>query len=215
MPTLISEKVIQLEFVDLARRTQLIGRPASPRPRTAGVHQSGVLQYIAQKIGVLKPEERDEEDYPLLWALGQAWEEYIFSFYPEIDWQPGEVTKDGISGNADGLSVDLSYEFDSVPWDPLELIVEEAKSTYKATATGEQFVKDPKWWMYRMQGGAYCHLYQAEIVRWHVAHLRGDYQAFGPIFKQYVLRYSAREVRQIWSMLVSHAHLVAAENGND
>jgi len=216
MPTLIAEKTVKLEFEDLARRVSLIGRPAKPPARAAGVHQSGILQYVAQKIGVLKPGESDEEDcavYPLIWGLGQAWEEWIFSFYPDIDWQPGEVTIDGISGNADGVSLDMDCELDSVPWDPIQTVIEEAKSTYKSTATGDEFVKDPKWWMWRMQGGAYCFLYGAEVVRWHVAHLRGNYRDFGPVYKQYVLRYSPVEIRQVWTMLISHKHLAAAEKG--
>ncbi len=200
-----------MEFADLAKRVQLIGRPAKPPVRAAGVHLSGVLQYVAQKIGVLKPDERDEEDFPLIWALGQAWEEYIFSFYPEIDWQPGERTVDGVSVNIDGLGIDSAYEFDSVPWEPLELINEEAKFTFKGVATGAEFIKDQKFWMWRMQAAGYGHVYKARIARWHVCHVRGDYKAFGPVYKQYVVRYSELECKQAWGMVQSHKHLVEPE----
>ncbi len=195
---------------DLKKRCPIV-RPAQPLSRAPGIHQSGILQVIAHKIGVLKPQERDEEEYPLIWGIGCAIEEWLFSFYPNFDWQPGEVTKDEISGNADGLSLDVEYEFDSVPWEPIQPMIEETKATYKATATGEEFVKDSKWWMWRMQAGCYCHLYGAEVVRWHVVHLRGDYKTFGPVYKQYVLRYSKKEVGQIWSMMVSHKHLARPE----
>ena len=54
--------------------------------------------------------------------MGQAWEEWIFSFFPEIEWQPGERTADGVSMNADGLSYDTEGD---------ELWGEEAKFTFK------------------------------------------------------------------------------------
>lgn len=201
MPVLISERVIQLEMADLLKRLPL-QIPAKPRPRSPGVHLSGVLQYVAHEIGVLKPQEKDEEEYPLIWGLGQAWEEWIFSFFPEIEWQPGERTADGVSMNADGLSYDTEGD---------ELWGEEAKFTFKSVATGEEFVKDKKWWLYRMQAGGFCHGHGNRVCRWHVCHVRGDYREFGPVYKQYVLRYTDKEVSQIWKMVQNHKQFAVPE----
>jgi hypothetical protein len=206
MPILVAERRVTLEFSDLEKRIQLIGRPSRPPSRSSGVHQSGVLAYIARQIGILRPDEKDEEEYPLIWAMGQMWEEYIFSFYLEIDWQPGERTVDAVTVTTDGLSLDDKCEFDSVPWDAPELMNEEAKATFKGVATGEEFVKGQKWWMYRMQGAAACHVYGPRLSRWHVFHVRGDYKTFGPVYMQYVLRYSDKEVKQAWAMIQQNKH---------
>ena len=93
MPTLIDESVVSLEFVDLTAR-QPIARPTKPLSRAPGVHQSGIIKYIAEKIGKLKPGEPLEEEMPTLIALGYAWEEFAVSLYPEIVWQPGERVVD-------------------------------------------------------------------------------------------------------------------------
>ncbi len=198
MPTLISEKIVTLEFTDLERRTQLLGRPASPPSRTAGVHLSGVLSYIAHQIGILKPGEKDEEDistYPLLWGRGCAWEEYIFSFFPNIDWQPGEVTVDGVSMNADGLSVDEETG---------KLVLEEAKFTFKSEVSGEDFLKSEKFWLWRKQVLGYCKGYGPRVTRHHVCHVRGAYKEFGPTYKQYVVGWEDKEVNQNWVMVLNN-----------
>jgi len=214
MPTLIAEKTVKLEFEDLAKRVSLLTRPKTPPTRTPGVHLSGVLAYIAQKIGVLKLGERDEYEFPLLWGLGQAWEEYAASFYPDMDWQPGELTLDGVSMTADGLSLDLDSEFDGVPWEPVQVILEEFKFTFKAEVDGDTFIKDPRFWMWRMQAAGYCHGYGPRVARFRVCHVRGDYKtAIMPVYKEYILRYSDREVAQAWMMVQSHKHLAAAEKG--
>src|ERR1700675_2531340 len=124
MPTLLSEKVVTLEMRDLQNRVPIC-RPPQPPARAPGAHQSDILAYVARKIGVLKPGEKLEDEYPLLWGLGCAWEEYIMSFYPDMEWQPGELTVDGISMNCDGLSV-----IDGEP------TVEEAKLTFKKERDG-------------------------------------------------------------------------------
>ncbi len=191
MPTLLSEKVITLEFSDLMRRVP-VERPSQPLHRAPGAHQSEILQYIAHKIGVLKPGERDEEEYPLIWALGAAVEEFLVSFFPDMIWQPGEVTRDEISVNSDGLTLD-GWEHESQ--------LEEFKGTYKRVKSGEEFLED---WMYMHQGRSYCYCYDQEVVRWHVFYVRGDYKKFGPMLKQYIVRFTQQECRQTWQMLLNN-----------
>ena len=204
MPRLLSEQVVQFEFDDLLRRRQLcapIRRPGQPSARALGAHQSTILAYIARKIGVLKTGERDEGEYPLLWGLGCAWEEWVCSFYTGMEWQPGELTVDGVSVNADGVTAETYWG----------TLLEECKFTYKSEATGEEFITDKKFWMWQHQARAYCHCYGPRIVRWHVCFVRGNYHDFGPVYKQYVVEFTGAEVAQTWSMLLKNKDAAMAE----
>ena len=61
--------------MDLAYR-QPIHRPTKPLSRAPGVHQSGIIKYISEKVGKLKPGEPLEEEMPTLIALGYALERF-------------------------------------------------------------------------------------------------------------------------------------------
>ena len=193
MPTLLSEQVISLEFSDLANRVPIL-RPDLPPRRAPGLHQSGVLKYIAvERINILKPGIMLDEEYPLLWGLGVAWEEFAVSLHPDIIWQPGEETRDGISVNCDGLSW----------WWNNEPTLEEFKFTFKSEKSGEEWIREE--WMHMHQARGYCWVYGPRVVRWHVCHVRGDYKSFGPIYKQYVVGFTDEEVEGTWRMITKNA----------
>lgn len=206
MPVLLDERVITLEFADLEKRRP-ITRPDLPPRRADGLHQSGILAYIARKIGKLKVGEKLEEDMPTIFALGFAWEEWCVSLYPEIEWQPGERTMDGISVNCDGTSYQNiergSYDSRCGKVDTWidALQVEEFKFTFKGTRTGPEFLDE---WLWVHQGREYCHQYGARRERWHVLHVRGDYKSFGPIYKTYTLGFSDQECLSTHKMLLAH-----------
>lgn len=202
--TILEELEIRLEFSDMARRSPL-PRLATPDgfieqlPRSAGVHMSGILKPLAIAAKQLKPMEQLEEEYPLMWALGVAWEEFVASLYPGMDWQPGELVVDGIAMNADGLNwLDK--------WDAA--CVEEMKSTYRSSTFP---FKDE--WTKLVQGKAYCYGYGPRIVRWHSCHLRGDYKSFGPSYVRRTIQFTDKEVEQTWNMLVANKELAVAEKG--
>jgi len=161
---------------------------------------SGILKPLAIAAKQLKPNEQTEDEYPLMWALGVAWEEFVASLYPSMDWQPGEIIVDGIAMTCDGLN-----------WlDELgESCIEEMKSTFVSSTKpfGEE-------WQKLMQGKAYCHGYGPRIVRWHSCHLRGDYASFGPRYVRRTVRFTDKEVAQCWQMLVKNRELGIAEKGS-
>lgn len=214
MPTLLDERVITLEFDDLSRRRP-IARPTIPPRRADGLHQSGILAYIARKIGKLKPGEKLEEDMPTIFALGFAWEEWAVSLYPEIEWQPGERTVDGISVNCDGRS-NCRVPLSDIPGSLLndgctemtETQIEEFKFTFKACRTGPEFLSE---WMWMHQGREYCYQYWARRERWHVMHVRGDYKSFGPVYKTYTVGFTDAEVGQTHQMLLTNMEAARAE----
>jgi len=159
------------------------------------VHQSGILKYIAEATGKLKPGEPLEEEMPLIFALGHAWEEYAVSFYPEIDWQPGEITVDSISMNCDGLTPDPAWAPEGTP-----LGLEEFKFTFKAVPS--EFLTDDRFWIWQHQARGYCHGYGPRCCRWHVLHVHeAGFKKFWPTYRQYIVKFSDKEIEQTWSLL--------------
>jgi len=203
--TILEEVEIKLDYADMDRRI-VLPRLATPdgfilqHPRSSGVHMSGILKPLAIAAKQCKATDILEDEYPLMWFLGIAWEEAVASLYPTMDYQPGGICVDGIHMTCDGLNwLD--------EWG--EACVEEMKSTYRSSTFP---FKDE--WMKLAQGKAYCHGYGPRIVRWHSCHLRGDYKSFGPIYKRRTVRFSDTEIAQNWAMFVKNKSLGVAEKGS-
>jgi hypothetical protein len=160
---------------------------------------------VARSIGKLKPGEPLEEDMPGRISLGIMWEEFYFSLVPDVDWQPGELTVDGISVNADGIGSYFNEELGI--WD--YPCLEETKCTEKKVRTGPELMADE--WMWMHQGRAYCHCYGLDTVRWTIMFYRGDWRGSGPVCKQYVIRFTPHEVRSTWDMLLNNKDGVQPE----
>lgn len=220
---ILEEVEIKLEFSDMDRRVAL-PRLAAPdgfvaqHPRSAGVHMSGILKPLAISARKLKETEQLEEEYPLLWAMGVAWEEFCASFMSEADYQPGSICKDGIWMTCDAISVP-----DTIAGQPnteCRPVIEEMKYTTKsmrcsfpelAKAANAKLWQDE--WMWLMQGKAYCVGYGAQIVRWHVLYSRGDYKVFGPRYVRYTCEFTEQELKQAWQMFVANKALAVPEGG--
>ena len=192
MPTLLSERTLTIDFSDLDNRKPIERSSTGTLPRHPGVHQSGVLAWIAREVGWLKPGVPLEEEMPWNMAMGVMWEEFYFSLLlsvePDVIWQPGEVVTDGIAVNCDGLG-----------WWDGDTALLETKCMKKKVRSGEDFLQD-RLWMY--QGMAYCHCYRVLVVRWVILFYDGDYAGSGPVVKEYVVRFSEEEIRNAWAMYV-------------
>lgn len=192
---------ITLEVSDLSRRWSLGGQRYTAAgeliqpPRTPGVHLSGVLYRVAVSIGVLRPGEPIEEDLPTICAMGFMWEEFAASLYRGMDYQPGETCLDGVYMTCDGINLLTAERGEE------ELVVEEFKFTQKKLLEPEDFLGGDKAWYYRAQGQGYCAGYGAELVRWHVMFVRGDYRALGPVYRRYLVRFSEKEIKENWEMV--------------
>jgi len=200
---------IKLELSDLEHRSP-IHRPATPdgfielASREAGVHMSGILKPLAVAAKQLKAGsgEWDEEmgEYPLLWALGVAWEEFVATLHPNMDYQPGGVERDGVHMTCDGIS-ELHLEgLGAVP------VIEEMKFTF--TSSEKPMLEQ---WMKLQQGKAYCHGYGARHVRWHQCHVRGDYKKFQPRYIRSLVEFTDEEVEKCWRMFVANKSLAVPE----
>jgi hypothetical protein len=194
MPTLISETDVKLERSDLGRRIMLPrqtvvidGLHLIPEPvRAKGLHLSGLLRYVAEKSRIsARMAEVSEEEMPLRWALGVAWEEYAASLMPEMTWQPGEIKSPCIM-NCDGLTLTTS----SV------LVVNEFKFNRAKKYSGEDLIK--KKWLWMMQGGGYCTGYGAQQVEWNVL---SAMEWPDPVWTRYLVEFEPDEVDRIANMI--------------
>ena len=221
MAILLEERTVTLEHADMYRRVP-IQRPSQPLARAAGWHASDLLRDIAIEYGWLKrgsaeDQEAQPTDFPWRWALGQAWEEYWFSFhchYTADDdytiWQPGERRVDEIAVNADALTRvprDREGRSPRPDWSARRGItcwVEETKNTEKKVRSGEEFLME-KMWMHQARSYVLRYVPEARVgggvCRWTVQYYRGDYRGSGPVCVQYAVYFSAGECVSTWDML--------------
>jgi len=203
MPKLLEETRVLIEKADWDSRS-----PVRPRKlvRSPGIHVSNVLRVIAQSQGMLRViEDLDKEEKDrLLWFLGMCWEEGCVSLYPEINWQPGELKRDGVYMNIDGLLINQGPD--------CHRQIEEFKYTSKKVQRGKDFLAD---WLRMQQGLAYCAGWGANLVRWHICYYRGNYYAPDaqgnktdgmPEYWRYVVEFSDSEVESTWDMIQRNKH---------
>ena len=192
MPTLISETDVRLEKSDLLRRVVLPRAVSAdgfliPPARTPGLHLSGLLKYFAKKLKHSEyAAQADEDNVPLQWLLGHAWEEMAVSLYPDTIWQPGELMEPVIM-NCDGLTDDAEV---GAP------VVEEFKFRRAKRMSGVDFVT--KRWAFMQQGLGYCLGYGAEHVRWHVCAVM---EWPDMIYTKYLVKFSEKEIADMARMI--------------
>lgn len=180
-------------------------------PRAPGAHVSEILKDIALKLGVFKPQD-EEEDLDLMLlrlgkfqrgdsgrlvriALGLAWEEWMSRQIPGLIYHPGEMTRDGVSGNPDG-----------VVWhEDLALDAHEIKVTWRSSRTPVV-----EWWYAVNQLRSYCRMLETLIGWLHVCHVMGDYRGSGPQYIIYRFEFTQEELEATWRMIVNHRDRTAA-----
>lgn len=206
----IQETIEQVGWEDMnTRQNQPTAKKVIHR-RAPGIHLSGVIRHVAISQKILKgidpvtgkwvgdeDAELCEEDMPLRMALGMAWEEYAAPLYPEMNWQPGELSLDGVSGNPDGISISQPGVEPVPDWTP---IIEEFKCTWKSCRHG---ILAQKLWMW--QGMGYAHMYGCLHVRFNILWVNGDYArggVGGPIYKRYLVEFTPLDLKNLWTMVL-------------
>lgn len=199
---ILSESRIVLSPRLMASRTF---RPYREVPRSPGVH----VQAINKKLGVAagKLGNSDNEDfpferfsdsvYPLMPALGVAWEEFRASHYSESEllYQPGELERDGIFGTHDGLLINC---------DPTRI--------WECKQTTKKLQSITTLWMYLKQGLAYCAMSGLRQVQYDICFLLGDYtRPYTPEGTVTIVEFNDMEVEQWWTIMLKSAGQVQPE----
>jgi hypothetical protein len=183
---LVEQCRVELDRCDLFARVPIARTPVK---RSPGVHLSGVLRYIAERIGRFEAiKEIDQERVPILWCLGHMWEEFGVSLYPNVLWQPGEVRHRGVIMSIDGI-------------DPVAQEIHEWKFTFKKVRTDARFL-DEWYWMSQAKG------YECgwDLTRhvFHVLYVMGDYRGSGPQYWRYRTTTTSDELERTWRMVEAH-----------
>lgn len=217
MPTLLEQTEVHLEWTDIAKRVR---HPAPPtHVRAPGTHLSGILRAIAIESGILKvyaPQnvdstqrggsaaDLDEDIMPLRMIMGMAVEEYFAGFYPDMQWQPGELERDGIFGNPDGITLNPLLNGGG------SVMVDEFKATWKSEFTygGKQFLSN---WMWMRQGMGYCAMLGTRWVRFHIVWMNGDYRPPQPRYYRYLVEFTQKEIDNAWNLNLRNKHKAVKE----
>lgn len=198
---LLEETEVRLERADLLARSP-ISRPINKKgrlheaPRTKGIHLSGILRYIMVESGMRKElAQTEDEELPLRMAMGLAWEEFAASLYPEMMWQPGEITNEGVIMTCDGHSFHIPGAEDV-------FALEEFKLTWKKRKDGPTLLREEWYWLQQARG--YCWGYESNMVRFHVCNVMGDYKGGGPSYMRYVVEFDERDLATTAKMLLAN-----------
>jgi len=180
MPVLLDQSRIQIEWTDIRSR---IVRDRPKLKRSSGVHLSGVIKYVLTTSGLLGPQDVTDE-MPLRMCVGMAWEDWAVGLWPNMTWQPGEVSLDGVSGSPDGIT---------------ERTLEEFKATWKSSFTHGDILKE-RLWMWQMMG--YSKMLGVTEARLHVLWVNGDYRPPAPSYMAYRIRFTQEEIDRFWTNVV-------------
>ncbi len=186
-------------------------------PRSKGLHVSTLIKRIAVNMGLIKSLKAmggkwkaepvlDEEDFPLIMAMGMAWEDWLSQQYSEMIYHPGELALDGVAGSPDGITPC------ELPEGAGDAVIEEFKLTLKS---GRHDIHHSNYLMWLWQVMAYCKMLGTLCARLHVLFINGcyDYAAPGlpPIYRIYVLQFSQEEVDRTWAMLMTERDTLLQE----
>jgi len=163
--------------------------------RSSGLHLSDILQHLNRTLEPAKFKD-DIEENPEFAVLGLAFEECLAHALSLMvpGWEkPGEFSAEGIAMSPDGFG---DPEFDGV---------DEFKATWKSMPDEAQdFCDHPKFAHYHRQAKSYCRVLGVRKVRFRVLFLCGNYRPSLPVFKTYVVKYTALELEENWQLVLSH-----------
>lgn len=190
--------------------------------RSPGVHLTTITRYIAKQSGLLKVETQrfvgkdvlisdEEEDrleekrklglspsqkIPLRMALGMAWEEWAAHLYPDMVWQPGEMSLEGVAMTPDGVTERTKTQ---------PLTVDEFKCTYKSSLVKGSPRDIRMEWLWLAQVKAYCLCLRTLGARVHVLYVNGGYR-FGegevPEYRVYGVQFTRQELEANWGLVM-------------
>ena len=186
----------------MAARTE---RPRPSQPRSPGVHVQSVNRALGIAAGKLTDEDAvdfpfekfSDEHYPLMPALGVAWEEFRVGHYSESEllWQFAELERDGIFGTPDGL------------W-----IAEPETAIWECKQTTKRIRSISEMWMYLKQGLSYCAMSGQTRVLYDICWLLGDYmRPYQPKATTSLVEFEEREIESWWKVVAAAARSVSPE----
>ena len=208
---LLDATEVKIEWTDI---TRWAGREhkAYSQIRASGVHVSDIIRYNYFGHLDLGSDERKKKEMeaaedlgdptimPLRMCIGMAVENWLVGLYPDLNWQPGGLSKDGISGSIDGFSMMFNINRLLYPNPDGSFAIEEIKVTWKSFRNRE--ILREVIWMWQL--AAYCYIWDTRLARLHVVWVNGDYshgENWGPRYFRYLIEFKSHELDRLWKSL--------------
>jgi hypothetical protein len=200
------EKKIDMSVFDNAFR--VASCESRYTPRAPGPHVGAIVRDIAIRSRLLKADDPDEapltlERRKLRMSRGFAWEWLVAHQNPLMIHQPGELIRDGIAMNPDGVTLmgDIELPREVRERGPSVAMVEECKDT-ELSSNRDLRSK----WIWTAQGKAYCYGLGTNWIRYHVCYSRGDYRGSGPIYRVWWVEFTPQEIKVNWDLIRRNAN---------
>lgn len=204
------EMILQSHIPTIDELQPLFGK--SGLPRSSGIHVSSVIRYVYLAMNS-KPED-GPIDYAAMcqFEKGFIWEEALSrAFADRHVVRPGEIVKDEVAGNPDGLEYS---DAKILVWlKGLNLWVEEYKCTTKSAGRELSEEKD---WLWINQVKCYCAMVNTLYARFWILHICGNYRDIRePLPKIVEIAFTQEEVDSAWRMVMNHKDLVPLETHSE
>lgn len=194
---LLNKSEVNFQWDDI--KAHDIRFPSSSAQRSAGVHVSDILKYLyfgslppaadknkEMKIAGEELEVADLTIMPLRMIMGMGWESHLMGFLPGLNWQPGEVRKDGVSGSPDAEEEEVNK-------------LHEIKLTWKSCRERNegQNILNEVLWMWQIKSYLYLKGWNEACL--HVGWINGDYRhPYQPRYFKYELGADKQELEDFW-----------------
>lgn len=193
MPLLVHQEEVRLELKDMTRRIVLERDVQNgyivPPSRASGLHLSGLLKYVAYTSRITaRMQEIADEEMPLRWMLGHAFEEFAASLCVDMKWQPGETDTPCIM-NCDGITFRDDLDGDT-------FCVNEFKCNRSKRYSAHDLIE--KKWLWMCQGRGYCCGYGTCHVEWNVLSVM---EWPDPVWTRYLIRFTDEELDGMMQMI--------------
>lgn len=204
------QEEIKITHEMMANRRVLVRRP---QPRSNGYH----LSAINARLGIAAKKLTDSEAYgfpferitdthlPLMLALGQNAEEFRASFFQddELEWQPGELCRDGIYGTPDGLIFAGSHNPGITCPNAVKFI--DVPRLWECKRTSKKLCDVREHWLYMKQILGYAAMGMPRIGQLDILYVDGNYmRPYQPCAVSSLIEFTEAEVNDWWKVVVKN-----------
>lgn len=174
--------------------------------RNTGLHISNLIKHLLLKIDPGKYDSIASDEVRLLWELGLAWEDMALSkafwrrilkrTYPKARFKQMQAQCDDIWGTCDMLSLGSKR------------LITESKLTQLSMGHD---ITGMKFWSWRVQMMAYCHMWGAKNALLPVCFLNADYKPKRIALRAWDVIFTKSEIAENWSMMLGARDEILAQ----
>lgn len=177
--------------------------------RKSGLHISNLIKHLLLQVDAEKYSGIANDDVRLLWEMGLAWEDIALSrafwkrilkrTFPKSSFRQMQAQCDDIWGTCDMLSLGSKR------------LITESKLTQLSMSHD---IAGVKFWSWRVQMMAYCHMWDATNAILPVLFLNGDYKPKRMVPRAWDIEFKPSEIAENWTMMLqARDEILATKKG--